>query len=323
MFESQYPHHDSLITIAALLRAQQPEWSWNKCREVITSGRVSVAGEIVRDPVRRFPPGTLLELSTSAVASRFDPGSSPDIHVYHHDAHVIVVDKPAGMDSVPFATRDAGRHHDRPLTLVDLARRWLESQTRRKLPPLRVVHRIDKGTSGILVFARTSAAEKGLAAQFRKHSAQRRYFAICAGKVSSATIRSVIAPDRGDGYRGSIRNKAAGKEAITHVKCLESCTDANGEWYSIVECRLETGRTHQIRIHLCEAGHPLCGDKVYRRPKRGDADLPDDSGASRLCLHAAELGFSHPVSGEELLFKSNFPADLAKCWKKLGGKKTP
>ena len=323
MFESQYPHHQSQITLAALLREQQRKWSWNKCREVIASGRVSVGGEIIRDPVRRFPPGTVVEVSSAAPAPHADPATFPDIHVYHHDSHLIVVEKPPGIDSVPFTTRDAARHHDQPATLVDLARRWLESQARKKLPPLRVVHRIDKGTSGILVFARTAAAEKELATQFHQHSVQRRYVAICAGKVSSGTIRSVIAPDRGDGYRGSIHNKAAGKEAITHVKCLESCEDSRGQWHSLVECRLETGRTHQIRIHLCEAGHPLCGDKVYRRPRRGDADRPDDSGASRLALHAAELGFFHPVSSKEMIFKSVFPEDLARCWKSLGGRTTP
>ncbi len=320
MFESQYPHHQ-WITLAALLREHQPSWSWNKCREVISAGRVSVAGETVRDPARRFPADAILEISGSRPSDT--PSSRPQLHVYHHDAHLIVVEKPSGLESVPFETKDSRRLHAEQMTLVDLARQWLESVSRSKLPPLRIVHRIDKGTSGILVFARTPSAEKELAAQFRKHTVHRRYIAICSGEVISRSVRSHIALDRGDGYRGSVHNKLAGKSAITHIKCLESSSDPRGVKYSLVECRLETGRTHQIRIHLCEAGHPLCGDKVYRRPRRGDEDMPDESGAPRLCLHAAELGFLHPLSGENLLFKSEFPTDLAKCWKSLGGKTKP
>jgi 23S rRNA pseudouridine1911/1915/1917 synthase len=303
------------MTLAALVRAAHPEWSWNKCREAIAKGRVSVAGEVVTDHARRFPEGT--GVAISARGTRPAP-ALPAIHVYFHDPHLIVVEKPSGVESVPFETRKSESRRDANAaapTLIDLARRWLEATESRKLPPLRIVHRIDKGTSGILVFARTPAAEKGLGRQFRDHSITRKYLAICGGTVKSGTIKSRLIEDRGDGYRGSTHHKELGKPAVTHVDCL--ATTRSG--YSLIACRLETGRTHQIRIHLCESGHPLCGDSVYRRPARGDADLPDMSRAPRLALHAAELGFTHPASGKTLHFSSPFPDDLRELWKSLGG----
>lgn len=312
---TRIPTNETGMTLAALVRAVEPDWSWNRCREVIAAGRVSVAGEVVLDQARRFPAGTEVII---AAHGRRPPPALPSIQVYFHDAHLIVVEKPSGIESVPFETRksESKSNAGADATLIDLARRWLEIKERRKLPPLRVVHRIDKGTSGILVFARTPAAEKGLGRQFRDHSITRKYLAICAGLVKSRTIKSRLIDDRGDGYRGSTTHRDLGKPAVTHVECLAT-TPSTG--YSLVACRLETGRTHQIRIHLCESGHPLCGDTVYRRPVRGDADLPDPSRSPRLALHAAELGFVHPASNAALHFASPFPDDLRRIWQTLGG----
>src|SRR5262249_19568055 len=136
----------------------------------------------------------------------------------------------------------------------------------RQGPPrrLRAVHRIDRETSGLMVFARTVDAERLLATQFRAHSLHRVYLAVALGDVRDQTFESYLVPDRGDGRRGSTNNRKLGKRAVTHVKPVERL---NG--HTVVECRLETGRTHQIRIHLSEAGHPLCGDKVYRGPFPG------------------------------------------------------
>ncbi|MEY4631947.1 MAG: hypothetical protein RIQ81_2067 [Pseudomonadota bacterium] len=302
-------------TLAALVRRLHPEWPWSKCRDVIEKGRVLAGGEVVADPVRRFALSVEVQIREQGSRPQSDV---PDLRVYHHDAHLIVVEKPPGIESVPFETKKSERPRKAPATLIDLARRWIEVVEEHKVPPLRVVHRIDKGTSGILVFARTPAAEKSLAAQFRAHTIHRKYLAICLGEVRSGTIKSVLVTDRGDGYRGSTHNKSIGKSAITHVKRLASTPSG----YSLIECRLETGRTHQIRIHLCEAGHPLCGDSVYRRPARGDSDIPDTSSAPRLALHAAELGFQHPVTLKQVQFESTLPDDLQELWTRLGGTAT-
>jgi 23S rRNA pseudouridine1911/1915/1917 synthase len=156
-----------------------------------------------------------------------------------------------------------------------------------------------------MVFARTIEAERHLGRQFKQHTIHRRYLAIILGQVAAQKIETSLVRDRGDRRRGSTNLKDVGKRAITHVRPIESFGK-----YSLVECRLETGRTHQIRIHLAELGHPLCGDKVYNQPLFKPPIL-DQSGAPRVALHAAELGFEHPITGESLRFEMALPADLA------------
>jgi 23S rRNA pseudouridine1911/1915/1917 synthase len=172
------------------------------------------------------------------------------------------------------------------------------------LPRLRVVHRLDKETSGLVVFARTVAAERGLGRQFHAHTVLRRYLAVVPGEVAPQRIATRLVRDRGDGRRGSTDLPNLGKPAVTHVEVLERLRG-----YTLVACRLETGRTHQIRIHLAERGHPVCGDKVYNR-KPASAPEPGPCHAPRLALHAAELGFVHPATGEALHWTMPLPADL-------------
>ena len=146
---------------------------------------------------------------------------------------------------------------------------------------------------------------------FRKHDIHRVYHAIAQGRVEARTLDSSLVRDRGDRRRGSTRLPKVGKRAVTHVRPLEYL-----DGYTLVECRLETGRTHQIRIQLAEAGHPLCGEKVYNKPLFGKP-IVDRSGAQRQALHAAELGFKHPITGEELMFKTPLPADMGRLLVKL------
>jgi len=150
------------------------------------------------------------------------------------------------------------------------------------------------------VFARTVAAKVALKNQFRFHSVGRRYVAIAHGDVTGGVIRSRLVQDRGDGRRGSTENEELGREAVTHVKWLETLRGA-----SLLECRLETGRTHQIRIHLSERGHPLVGERVYSKNYRGEL-IP----APRLMLHARELSFDHPTTAERLSFETAMPEDM-------------
>jgi 23S rRNA pseudouridine1911/1915/1917 synthase len=167
------------------------------------------------------------------------------------------------------------------------------------------VHRIDKETSGLVVFARTPLAARHLGGQLRGHTAERLYLALVRGPAREGRVESWLVRDRGDGRRGSSGRPGEGQHAVTHVRVVERL----GE-YTLVECRLETGRTHQVRIHLGEAGTPLCGERVYDRPVHGRPP-PDGSGAGRVALHAAVLGFEHPATGRRVRWDSPLPADLA------------
>src|SRR5262249_25754369 len=173
--------------------------------------------------------------------------------------------------------------------------------------------RLDRETSGLVVFARTVEAERGLGKQFHAHTVTRRYLALVPGRVAAQRVHSFLVRDRADGRRGSTRVEGQGKEAITQIEVAESLPG-----YTLLRCRLETCRTHQIRIHLAELGHPVCGDKVYRHLRDGRV-LPDDSGAPRLALHASELGFRHPVTREKLRWEMDLPADLKALLERLRG----
>ncbi len=218
--------------------------------------------------------------------------------IVHLDPHLVVVDKPAGMQTVRH-DEDAGRSDDVPLD--EAVARLVSGRTRPA--PLFVVHRLDRETSGLIVFARRGEAARALEHQLRRRRTHRRYLALATGNVRSGTFRSFLAEDRGDGRRGSTRHARFGKEAVTHVRAIEQFRSV-----TLVECRLETGRTHQIRIHLAEAGHPLVGEPRYGRTPSGARSL-----APRLMLHAVELGFVHPASEAPMRFAAALPADFAAC----------
>jgi 23S rRNA pseudouridine1911/1915/1917 synthase len=228
------------------------------------------------------------------------------------DEHILIVEKPTGLttmrhagEAAEFGTR-ARKYL--PTTLQDLLPGIVAAHTNKPPGRIRAVHRLDKETSGLVVFARTAAAEGALGTQFRAHSIDRIYRAIVRGQAVSARIESTLVADRGDGRRGS---GPGGQQAVTHVRVLEPL----GE-YTLVECRLETGRTHQVRIHLGEAGTPLCGERVYDRPLHGKP-YPDGSGITRVALHAATLGLDHPVTGKRMHWSAALPADLEQALKRL------
>jgi 23S rRNA pseudouridine1911/1915/1917 synthase len=194
-----------------------------------------------------------------------------------------------------------------PATLADLLPGLLGQPGKR----LRAVHRIDRDTSGLVIFARTTKAERDLGTQFREHTTERRYLALVRGRGKPGRVESFFVKDRGDGRRGSAPESADGQRAITHIKIVE---ELGG--FTLVECRLETGRTHQVRIHLGEMGTPLCGEKVYDRPRDGKP-VPDESGARRPMLHAAKLGIRHPETDEKMSWNSALPEDMASLLSRL------
>jgi 23S rRNA pseudouridine1911/1915/1917 synthase len=245
------------------------------------------------------------------------PAREADVRIRYLDTHLAVVEKPAGMTTTRHEDERQLSARQRQLqpTLDELLPRLIakveggsgkgKKGARGSVRRVRAVHRLDRDTSGLMIFARTAQAEKHLGQQFRVHSITRRYLAVVRGVVEAQTIESHLVRDRGDGRRGSTSLPNVGKRAVTHVRPIEPLGD-----YTLIECRLETGRTHQIRIHLAEAGHPLCGEKVYGQPLFR-AGQPDTSGAPRLSLAAVELGFVHPVTGETMHFETPPPADLA------------
>ncbi len=299
------------LELARVVREASDGLSWNKARELCRSGRVRVDGHVVRDPSARLSEGAVV---------RFDP-SAPRLHrgalapeaIVYVDADVVVVDKPAGVLSVPFERGDKD-------TLIDLTRSALRRRQRGFDPELGIVHRIDVDTTGLLVFTRNLAAKRQLAAQFRAHSVHRRYLALAHGHVIGRTFDSLILRDRGDGLRGSFGHHRAprghppedAQRAVTHVRLIERLRDRAGTPVSLLECALETGRQHQIRIHLSEAGHPLLGERVYIRDYAGPR-----SEAPRPMLHARELGFEHPRSGRRLTFEREPPADFSQLLARL------
>jgi 23S rRNA pseudouridine1911/1915/1917 synthase len=288
-------------TLAAFLRTVLPGQSWGDVRRLIETRRAKINSELCLDPARRVHEGEVVEVLPRPAAK---PQQPEQVVIRHLDEHLVVVEKPSGINTVRHPAERAWTQRRKSLspTLEDLTPRLIQRQEgpARKGPPprLRVVQRLDKATSGLVVFARTVAAERGLGKQFHAHTVHRRYLAVVRGFVPAQTVRSRLVRDRGDGRRGSTTLPDQGKEAVTHVEPVERLSG-----YTVVACRLETGRTHQIRIHLAELGHPVCGEPVY-------GPRADDSGAPRLALHAAELGFQHPVTGEELRWSMPLPADL-------------
>lgn len=271
--------------------------SWNAVRQLVTSGKVAVEGRTVLDPRALVAAGSVISL-TMAARKPSTRGELERTRFVHLDTQLVVVDKPPGLSSVPYDEQERD-------TLIDRVQRALERE--RGAGTLHVVQRLDKQTSGLIVFARSLNARRQLAQQFRVHSVTRRYLALVHGRAASTTYRSRLVKDRGDGLRGSTTNPLLGRVAVSHVRALEQLPGA-----TLIECRLETGRTHQIRIHLSEAGHVLLGENVYTRGHAGTL-LP----APRLMLHAAVLGFVHPASGRRLLFESPLPDDVQRVLQRL------
>ncbi len=302
-------------TLAALLRQWLPGQSWSQVRQLVAGRRVKLNGELWLDDARRLKTGDAVEL---LARPQRETELSDQLVLRHVDEHVVVVEKPSGIATVRHpAERDWLEPRRRRVpTLDDLVLRQLGARLARKQheprPHLRIVQRLDKATSGLVVFARTVEAERGLGAQFKRHTVIRRYLAIVPGRVEAQTVRSRLVRNRGDGRRGTDPNDRAGKDAITHFAVVATLPG-----YTLLSCKLETGRTHQIRIHLAELGHPVCGDAVYRG-KAGLPPLPDTSGAPRLALHATELGFTHPISGEAMHWEMPLPDDLRDFMERLG-----
>ena len=292
------------------LAAAVPALSRERLKALIRSGAVEAAGKAVRDPAARVRGEEALRVAVpEPTAARNEPQDIP-LTVVFEDEHLLVVDKPAGLVVHP-----AAGNLDRTLVnaLLHHCGRSLSGIGGVARPG--IVHRIDKDTSGLLVVAKTDVAHEGLAKQFAAHSIERRYLAIVSGlpKASQGIVDAPLARSATNRKKIAIVQGGRGKRAVTHWRRLNVLQDA-----ALVECRLETGRTHQVRVHMASMGHPLIGDPVYGGAGKTHAKLLKELQFHRQALHAAELGFTHPVTKRRLSFSSRMPPDMQELFKRLG-----
>jgi 23S rRNA pseudouridine1911/1915/1917 synthase len=283
--------------------------------QLVDEGAVLIGGRPVKARSTRVSAGEVLEVDVPAVVAATTPTPDPevDVAVVYVDDDLIVVDKPAGLVVHPGAGNQQG-------TLVHgLLALWPElaaiAQAGGEDRP-GIVHRLDKGTSGLLVVARTSAARGSLVAQLASRTMQRRYSALVWGPVEEdeGLIDAPIQRAEADPTRMAVR--AGGREARTRYQVERRYHRPLD--ITLLDCRLETGRTHQIRVHLAAIGHPVLGDPRYGRGSHrwptGVSRLP----SGRVWLHARELAFDHPTSGEPLQFSAPLPDELARVLEGLG-----
>lgn len=285
------------------LAAAVPTLSRERLKALIAAGAVTdPGGALVRDPATKAAPGGAYRLAVPDPKPAHNEAQDIALDIVFEDDHLLVVDKPAGMVVHPAAGNPDG-------TLVNALLHHCAGRLSGIGGVARpgIVHRIDKDTSGLLVVAKTDVAHEGLAAQFAKHSIERRYLAIVAGRPMpvAGAIDAPLARSSADRKKIAVQPAGKGKRAVTHYRIVAPLADA-----ALVECRLETGRTHQVRVHLASIGHPLLGDPVYGRPRAGHREVLKRLDFRRQALHAAVLGFVHPVSKENLTFQSVVPSDI-------------
>jgi len=284
--------------------------SRERVKALLGEGRVRLAGMPAAQASLKAAVGTRFEIHVPAAAPAEAAAQDIPLAIVHEDADLIVVDKPAGLVVHPAAGNLDG-------TLVNALLHHCAGQLSGIGGVARpgIVHRIDKDTSGLLVVAKTDAAHEGLARQFADHSLERVYSAVTAGvpQPLSGTVRGAIARSATNRKKMALVEDGRGKHAVTHYRVIEPLSGA-----ALVECRLETGRTHQVRVHLASIGHPLLGDPVYGRTPPRLRPVLAGLGFHRQALHAGVLGFVHPVSGTALRFESPVPKDMRELLRELG-----
>ena len=284
-----------------------PTLSRERLKVLIASGAVARGDVLARDPAKRATAGEVFAVSVPLPAPAHNEAQDIPLVIAFEDEHLIVVDKPAGLVVHPAAGNLAG-------TLVNALLHHCGGSLSGIGGVARpgIVHRIDKDTSGLMVAAKTDRAHEGLAKQFAAHTIDRRYRAIVGGQPRPAD-GSVDAPlARSPQNRKKVAVQAHGKRAVTHYRTLERLNDA-----ALVECRLETGRTHQVRVHMQSIGHALLGDPVYGRSKGATRALLETLDFRRQALHAQRLGFIHPVTQVAHAFESAMPGDMQELFSRL------
>ncbi|MFT4277177.1 MAG: RluA family pseudouridine synthase [Rhodopseudomonas sp.] len=301
-----------------VLAARCPELSRSRLKALILDGRVTIAGNPVRDPAYHASPGETITIDVPPPVPAEPAGEAIALDIVHEDADIIVLNKPRGLVVHPAAGHETGTlvnaliaHCGASLSGIGGVRR----------PG--IVHRLDKDTTGLMVAAKNDKAHQSLSAQFADHGRTgelRRGYLAFVWRVPGRKYGTIDAPiDRHPHAREKMAVRQGGREAITHWEVLESFAGKDGKPVAaLIACQLETGRTHQIRVHLAHLGHPLMGDDVYGPHFKTKANQLAPAARTALAelgrqaLHAYLLTLEHPSSGEVLTWESPLPADLAR-----------
>ncbi len=280
-----------------------PNLSRERLKTLIRGGRVADAnGAVLWDPSAKAAAPAMIVVRLPAPAPSHNVAQDLALVIAYEDEHLIVVDKPAGMVVHPAAGNVDG-------TLVNALLHHCAGQLSGIGGVARpgIVHRIDKDTSGLIVAAKHDKAHEGLARQFAAHSIERRYLAIATGRLMppSGTVEAALGRSATNRKKMAVVPEGRGKHATTHYRTIEGLAGA-----TLIECRLETGRTHQVRVHMAHIGHPLVGDPVYGRSRKPLSEVLKTRGFARQALHAAHLGFIHPVTGNKIALDSELPLDM-------------
>ena len=292
------------------LAAAVPTLSRERLKSLIRSGAVEGAAAAVRDPATKVGGDERFRIAVPEPEPAQNEAQAIPLTIVFEDGHLLVVDKPAGLVVHPAAGNRDG-------TLVNALLHHCGGSLSGIGGVARpgIVHRIDKDTSGLLVVAKTDVAHEGLAKQFAAHSIDRRYLAIVSGvpKSSGGIVDAPLARSSTNRKKIAVVKDGRGKRAVTHWTRLDPLDEA-----ALVECRLETGRTHQVRVHMASIGHPLLGDPVYGRSSGKHRKLLNQLQFNRQALPAAELGFTHPVTKHRLSFATGMPSDMQELFSALG-----
>lgn len=300
---------DQQMVLAAMRQYLPDAPSWSSVKKTLRARRVAIGGVLCVDEGRKLSKGEVVTIWDNPLPP---PPTDEDVNIRYVDSELVVVEKPPGMVTLrrkPDMAWSWARKNLEP-TLDECVPRLIGKHAAEKknsetnsqnLPRLLSVHRIDRDSSGLLVFARNQESQTKIIHQFAQHDAVRKYFALIPGSIEDQTVTTQFIRDRGDGLRGSTTDTTIGEQAVTHFRTLRKIGA-----YSELECRLKTGRTNQIRIHLAELGHPICGDIKYRGPY-GEPPVVDDSKIRRMALHAADLRFKHPTSQKLMEFQTPWP----------------
>jgi 23S rRNA pseudouridine1911/1915/1917 synthase len=301
-------HHEAVVPLSAAgrrfdqaLAEMFPDYSRSRLTAWVKAGAVTLDG-VPAAPRQLLRGGEQVRLEVELETEVTSAPEAIELDIVYEDPHLLVLNKPAGLVVHPGAGNPAGTvlnallHHDPKLA---------------ELPRGGIVHRLDKDTSGLMVVAKTLATHTALVEMLSRHDVERQYEAIVLGTlIAGGTVDAPIGRHLGDRLRQAVRDEEDGKHAVTHYRLRERFRA-----HTLLQCNLETGRTHQIRVHLAHIGHPLVGDPLYggglKLPKRATPELTASlRGFRRQALHAERLSFVHPANGETLTFETPRPADM-------------